>query len=141
MRSSTRRVAVLAVALAALLAGCIASTGTEAELSASEGSGDLLLFLSVEEGSLTRADVWWAEDAPEMDVDTDDPMSGLKAIVLKNDVVVAEELLYRTEDRAQLVWNSASSGTTAEAGDTFEVLIVDTADGNTVASYGLEIAP
>lgn len=128
------------MALAALTAGCIASTGTEAELSASEGSGDLVVFMALEDRTLTRADVWWAEDAPEIDKTPGEPVSGVKAIVLKNDVAVAEELLYGSDERAQLVWSSANAGTTGEPGDTFEVLVVDTANGSTVASYDLSIA-
>jgi hypothetical protein len=142
VRSSTRRALALGLALAVLAAtgGCIGgSADTTAQLDASEGSGDLVVFLTVEEGQLTRADAWWAEDAPELDVNVDGTGTGLEALVLKNDVVVTRAPLVGSGERAVLAWRSADAGTTAQVGDTFEILVVDTASDDTVAAYQLAI--
>lgn len=141
VRSSTRRglATLLAVAVLAATSGCLADDGTAQSLQASEGTGDLVVFLALQEGQLTRADAWWAEDAPSVDVALTDPVERLEVLVLKNDVVVAREPMFGTPQDASVAWRSAESGTTAQAGDAFELLVVDTDTGDTIASYRLAI--
>ncbi len=133
----------MACTLAGLLvtAGCIASTGTEAQLSASEGSSDLVLYLVLEDGQFTRTEAWWADEAPELSVDLDSTAHAYEAIVLKNDIVLTRGPLSGSNDEAVFVWRTSDAGAVAQAGDAFEILVVNATTSETVASYALEIQP
>ncbi len=142
VRSSTRRAlaAATCLTLASLTAGCIASTDTRSELHASEGSGGIVMQIVLTSGDLSQADAWWEEDAPQTALDLDRSQPVYHGLVLKNDVVVAEEPLSGSASNAVFTWTSSSSGTVAEPGDEFEVIVTDE-DGATVATYELVIRP
>lgn len=131
---------IAALALTWTLTGCIASTGSQAQLSASEGSGDLVVYLVLEEGEMVTSQAWWADQAPEVSVNVQDTASPYEAIILKNDVVVTREPLLGSAERAALTWTSSQAGTVAQTGDTFEVFVVNATTGSTAASFGLEIS-
>lgn len=144
LRSSTprhRAIGALALSVALLLPGCIASQGETVRLSAAEGSGDIVLHLALEDGQLTSGQAWWADQAPQLAVDAANTIDRWEAIVLKNDVTLAREPLQGTSADAVFTWRSSEAGAVAQAGDVFEVLVVNATDGGTVASYELEISP
>lgn len=134
-------IGALALSLALLLPGCIASQGETVRLSAAEGSGDIVLHLTLTNGQLASGQAWWADQAPQLDVDTANTIDQWEAIVLKNDVTLAREPLRGTTSEALFTWRSADHGAVAQAGDVFEVLVVNATDGGTVASYELEVEP
>lgn len=126
--------------LSVALAGCIASTGADAELHASEGPGDILVHILVEEGKLVSAEAWWSQQAPEVDVSLTERTEAYEALVFKNDIRVdGPHPLLGSSSQALFTWNSAASGTTVEPGDRFEILIVDGAEDDVVASYSVSI--
>lgn len=126
--------------LAVALAGCIASTGPDAELRASDEPGDILVHLLVEDGQLVSAEAWWAKQAPEMDVSLTEPTEAYEALVFKNDIRVdGPQPLLGSSSQAVFTWNSAASETIVEPGDRFEILIVDVAEDDAVASYSVSI--
>ncbi|MDX1612078.1 MAG: hypothetical protein R3185_06895 [Candidatus Thermoplasmatota archaeon] len=132
--------AALALVLLLLpLTGCIASQGPGQTLSVSDGRGDLVVYLVLDEGALVRGDAWWAAQAPELDVQVQRVVPGWEVLVLKNDVLVDREPVLGSEERAFVVWRSAPVGTVAAAGDSFEFLVVHTADEETLAQFGVEI--
>lgn len=136
-----RTLATLALAVAILLPGCIASDGSAVQLSASEGSGSFVVHLSMQDGVLAQADAWWAEDAPELQVELGGTIAGWQAVVLKNDVVVTEQPLRSTPDGAAFVWRSGDAGVVAQAGDTFEILVVNGTAERALTSWSIEIEP
>lgn len=144
LRSSSpphRALGAIALSLALLLPGCIASEGKTAQLSASEGSGDIVLQVTLEDGALASGQAWWAEDAPSLPLDTAGTADAWEAIVLKNDVQLAREPLRGTTGQAVFTWHSSTVGAVAQAGDVFEVLVVNATNGGTVADYEIEIQP
>lgn len=136
-----RLLLALAVFASLVLAGCIASEGRTASLSASAGSGDLVLHVELQDGQLVRSGAWWAEDAPTLAPEPPGTVEGWRAMVLKNDVVVARERLHGDASEAVMTWRSSMVGTAAQAGDVFEVLLVNTTDETEVASFEVEIQP
>ncbi len=139
MQSSTRSGLVLCLLVVALT-GCIASTGSEAELHVSDGSGDIVVHVLLEGGELSSADAWWSEDAPELDVSLSDQADRYEALVFKNDIRVnGPQSLVGSTSQAVFTWDSGTSQTIAEPGDRFEVIIVDVTDDRVVASYALTI--
>lgn len=139
MRSSTRfglAVCLLSVALA----GCIASTGSDAELRASDEPGDILVHLLLENDQLVSAEAWWAEQAPEEDVSLTDRAEAYEALVFKNDIRVdGPQPLLGSSSQAFFTWNSGVSDTIVEPGDRFEILIVDVAEEDVIATYSVSI--
>lgn len=131
----------LALSLALLLPGCIASQAETVRLSAAEGSGDIVLHLTLEDGQLASSQAWWADQAPHLGVDPASTIERWEAIVLKNDVTLAREPLQGTSADAVFTWRSSDAGAVAQAGDVFEVLVVNATDGGTVASYELKVEP
>lgn len=143
VRSSTRTrfAAAAAFTVLALAAGCIASTDSRAELDASEGSGDLVIHLVLQQGQLSEGDAWWEENAPETPLTLDGTADAYEGLVLKNDVRIDEIPLQGSSSYAVLTWYSSKTGTIAEPGDTFEVIVMDTEEDATVATYELIIRP
>lgn len=129
------------VTLALIASGCLASQTASLQLSASEGPGDLFIYMTIEEGELARAEAWWSQNASLMDVEFDRRVEAWEAVVLKNDVELDRQPVLGSEDAAVFAWSSRDVGAVASTGDTFEVLIVNASQGGTVASYGVEIAP
>lgn len=139
MKQTSSR-SLLATILILALAGCIASEGPASTLSASEGSGSFIIYMVLEQGQLVRSDAWWADDAPDLDLNLA-PSPVIEAIILKNDVAVDRVPVLGNQERAFLLWNSANAGTTASAGDEFEVLILNGTTEAMMATFALSISP
>lgn len=136
--TKTLVVAGLAVALAS--AGCIASGGTTAHLDAEEGTDDVVIHLTVEDGRLVSSQAWWAEDAPSPEL-PQTHVEGLEAIVLMNDAQLEQLPLHGSADRAELWWSSHRVDATVEPGDELEANVVNSTSGQAVASFTVEIQP
>lgn len=127
-----------ALVLALPLAGCLAGEGAGTTLSVSSGAGDLVVYLVLDQGTLTRGDAWWAQDAPELDLQVARG-PGWDALILKNDVQVDRLPVLGTAEKAFVVWHSADKGVVASAGDELEVLVVDGDD--VTATFRITIEP
>lgn len=138
VRSSNPAPAVALLLASGLLAGCVASDGRTARLDAGNGSGDVAIHLVVEDGALTDARAWWADEVPE-DEPEGPPLAAWEAIVLKNDVRLDRVPLSGSTDRAELLWRSDAVDAVATPGDEFEVNVVNATGGAAVASFTVAI--